>query len=41
LKHPPTIYDPVELDPVRKRLGPLALGLLLATFTLSPFQARA
>jgi len=39
LKHPPTIYDPVELDPVRKRLGLLALGILLATFTLSPFHA--
>jgi membrane-associated protease RseP (regulator of RpoE activity) len=39
LKHPPTIYDPVELDPVRRRLGVLALAILLATFTLAPFHA--
>ena len=39
LKHPPTIYDPVELDPVRRRLGVVALLILLATFTLAPFHA--
>ena len=38
LKHPPTIYDPVELDPVRRRLGLVALVILLATFTLAPFH---
>jgi membrane-associated protease RseP (regulator of RpoE activity) len=38
LKHPPTIYDPVELDPTRKRLALLALGILLVTFTLAPFH---
>jgi membrane-associated protease RseP (regulator of RpoE activity) len=38
LKHPTTIYDPVELDRGRKRMGLLALGILLATFTLQPFH---
>jgi membrane-associated protease RseP (regulator of RpoE activity) len=39
LKHPPMICDPVELDPARRRLGVLALAVLLATFTLVPFRA--
>jgi membrane-associated protease RseP (regulator of RpoE activity) len=39
LKHPPTIYDPVGLDPARRRLGLVALLVLLATFTIAPFHA--
>ncbi|MBI4877788.1 MAG: site-2 protease family protein, partial [Acidobacteria bacterium] len=41
LRHPPTICDPLELDPARRRLGVLALLILLAAFTLSPFHEGA
>ena len=39
LRHPPTIYDPDSLGPGRLKLGWLALIMLLATFTLAPFES--
>jgi len=41
LRHPPTIYDPLNLDPGRKRLAWLALLILLLTFTATPFRTGA
>jgi membrane-associated protease RseP (regulator of RpoE activity) len=36
----PSIYDETPLDPVRRRLGWLALAIFLLCFSIAPFESR-